>query len=163
MQKQAAGRVTVPPTATCAFWLLCHLARSSAIIIRQSTQTKSVGRAHALTRWCPTPGHSAGLWRKSLSARCQSLSEYSACRVAVYKKSGTRHMLASSANEAVLDFSIHYLLTVLDRGRNAGFRFEIVATSAARACLYISYIGATKAAVHSAGCDQRRANHVCLC
>ena len=65
--------------------------------------------------------------------------------------------------ETVLDFGMHYLLTALDRTRNAGFRFEAVATPAARACPYISYICAAKATVHSTGCDQRRTNHVCLC
>ena len=58
--------------------------------------------------------------------------------------------------EAVLDSSFHYLLTVLDSARDAGFRFETVVTSAAGACLFISYICATEATVHSAGSDQCR-------
>ena len=57
------------------------------------------------------------------------------------------------ATETILDFTAHYLLTVLDTARNAGLRFETVVTSTAGACLYLSYICATKAAVHSAGCD----------
>jgi hypothetical protein len=64
--------------------------------------------------------------------------------------------------EAVPDFGVHYLLTILDTARNAGFRFETVVTSATGACLSISYIRATETAVHSAGSDQHRANHVCL-
>jgi hypothetical protein len=56
--------------------------------------------------------------------------------------------------EAVPDSTLHDLLTVLDSARDAGFRFGIVVASAAGACLYIlyiSYICATEAAVHSAG------------
>jgi hypothetical protein len=40
--------------------------------------------------------------------------------------------------EAVLDFSVHYLLTVLDSTYNAGFRFEAVVTSATGAWFLIS-------------------------
>ena len=36
--------------------------------------------------------------------------------------------------DAVLDFSIHYLLTVLDFAYDASFRFEAVVTSATGAC-----------------------------
>ena len=65
--------------------------------------------------------------------------------------------------EAVLDFSIHDLVTVLDMARQAGFRFVTIVTSAAGAHVYISYVCVAKATVHSARRDQRRANHFCLC
>ena len=58
--------------------------------------------------------------------------------------------------EAVPDSTLHYLLTILDSACDAGFRFDTVVASAAGACLYIlyiSYICATEAAVHSAGSD----------
>ena len=58
--------------------------------------------------------------------------------------------------EAVPDSTLHYLLTVLDSARDAGFRFDTVVASATGACLYIlyiSYICATEATVHSAGSD----------
>ena len=58
--------------------------------------------------------------------------------------------------EAVPDSTLHYLLTVLDSARDAGFRFDTVVASATGACLLISCICATEAAVHSAGSDQRR-------
>ena len=40
--------------------------------------------------------------------------------------------------EAVLDFSVHYLLTVFDSTCNAGFRFEAVVTPATGAWFLIS-------------------------
>jgi hypothetical protein len=58
--------------------------------------------------------------------------------------------------EAVLNSALHYLLTVLDSARDAGLRFENVATYAAWTCFSISYICQTEAAVHSTGSDQRR-------
>ena len=69
----------------------------------------------------------------------------------------------AATTEAVLNLGIHYLLAVLNRARDAGFRFETIVTSAAGAGLYISHICPTKATVHSAGGDQRRANQVCFC
>jgi hypothetical protein len=65
--------------------------------------------------------------------------------------------------EAVLHLAIHYFLTVLDTACNAGSRFEAVVTPAAGACLHVSHVSATKATVHSAGCDQRRMNRPCPC
>ena len=65
--------------------------------------------------------------------------------------------------EAVPDFTLHYLLTVLDSARDAGFRFDTVVAPATGACLLISCICATEAAVHSTGSDQRRSNRICLC
>ncbi len=67
------------------------------------------------------------------------------------------------ATEAVLNSGFHNIRTVLDTARDAGLRFQTVATSAAGACFSISYICTTEAAVHSAGSDQRRANRICLC
>jgi hypothetical protein len=55
--------------------------------------------------------------------------------------------------KAVLDFGVHYLLTVLDSTYDAGFRFEAVITSATRACFLISCECKAKAAIHSAGSD----------
>ena len=65
--------------------------------------------------------------------------------------------------ETVPDSTLHYLFTVLDSARDAGFRFETVATSTARACLFISYICATEATVHSTGSDQRSQYRLCPC
>ena len=67
------------------------------------------------------------------------------------------------AIETVLNVGTHQLLTVLDTALYAGFRLEAIATPAAGACLSLSDICATEAAVHSAGCDLRRTNRVCLC
>ena len=55
--------------------------------------------------------------------------------------------------EAVLDFSVHYLLTVLDFTCNAGFRFEAVVTSATGAWFLISCECAAETAIHPAGSD----------
>jgi hypothetical protein len=65
--------------------------------------------------------------------------------------------------EAVPDSTLHYFLTVLDSARDASFRFDTVVAAATGACLLISFICATEATVHSAGSDQRRSNHICLC
>ena len=68
--------------------------------------------------------------------------------------------------EAVPYFPLLYLLTVLDSTRDAGSRFDTVVAPATGACLYIlyiAYIGATEAAVHSAGGDQCRSDRICLC
>jgi hypothetical protein len=53
--------------------------------------------------------------------------------------------------KAVLDFGVHYLLTVLDSTYDAGFRFEAVITSATRAWFLISCECKAEAAIHSAG------------
>jgi len=55
--------------------------------------------------------------------------------------------------EAVLDFGVHYLLTVLDFAHDAGFRFEAVVTSATRAWFLISCVCEAEAAIHSTGSD----------
>ena len=53
--------------------------------------------------------------------------------------------------EAVLDFGVHDLLTVLDSAYDAGFRFEAVVTPATGAWFLISCVCAAEAAIHSAG------------
>jgi hypothetical protein len=55
--------------------------------------------------------------------------------------------------KAVLDFSVHHLLTVLDSTYDAGFRFEGVVTSATGAWFLISCECAAEATIHSAGSD----------
>jgi hypothetical protein len=55
--------------------------------------------------------------------------------------------------KAVLDFRVHYLLTVLDSTCDAGFRFEAGVTSATGAWSLISCVCAAEAAIHSAGND----------
>jgi hypothetical protein len=55
--------------------------------------------------------------------------------------------------EAILDISVHYLLTVLDSTSNAGFRFDAVVASAAGAWFLISYACNAEAAIHSARSD----------
>jgi hypothetical protein len=55
--------------------------------------------------------------------------------------------------EAILDISVHYLLTVLDSTSNAGFRFDAVVTPATRAWLLISCVCDAEATIHSAGSD----------
>ena len=57
------------------------------------------------------------------------------------------------ATEAVLDFSVHYLITVFNSTYDAGFRFEAVITSAAVAWFLISCICAAETAIHSTGSD----------
>jgi hypothetical protein len=65
--------------------------------------------------------------------------------------------------EAVLDFILPYLLTVLDSACDASFWFDAVVASATGACLLIPCVSATKATVHSTGGNQRRSNRICLC
>jgi hypothetical protein len=55
--------------------------------------------------------------------------------------------------EAVLRFSLYYLLAVLDSTCYAGFRFEAVVTSATWAWVLISRVCDAEAAIHSAGSD----------
>ena len=55
--------------------------------------------------------------------------------------------------EAILDFRVHYLLTVLDSTYYARFRFEAVVASATGAWFLISCVCAAEAAIHSAGSD----------
>jgi hypothetical protein len=55
--------------------------------------------------------------------------------------------------EAVFDFGVHYLLTVLDSTCDAGCRFVAVLTSATGAWFLISCVCAAEAAIHSAGSD----------
>jgi hypothetical protein len=64
---------------------------------------------------------------------------------------------------AVFDFVAHYFLAVFDTALNAGLSFGTVITPASGAWSTISPICRTKAAVHSAGSNERCANHVCLC
>ena len=65
--------------------------------------------------------------------------------------------------EAVLDFTLPYLFTVLDSACDAGFWFDAVVASATGACLLIPSISATETAVHSTGGNQRRSDRICLC
>jgi hypothetical protein len=58
--------------------------------------------------------------------------------------------------EAVPGPALHELLTGLDPARDAGLCFDTVVAPAAGACLRISCICVTEAAVHSRGSDQRR-------
>jgi hypothetical protein len=55
--------------------------------------------------------------------------------------------------EAVLDFSLRHLLTVLDSACNANFRFEAVVASATGAWFLFSCVCDAEAAIHSAGSD----------
>jgi hypothetical protein len=55
--------------------------------------------------------------------------------------------------EAVLDFRVHNLLTVLDSTYYAGFRLEAIVTSATGAWFLISCVCAAEAAIHSTGSD----------
>ena len=66
------------------------------------------------------------------------------------------------ATKAISDFTLYYLLAVLDSTRDACLRFETVVTPATRARLTISYIRTTEAAIHSAGSNQGCANCICL-
>jgi hypothetical protein len=65
--------------------------------------------------------------------------------------------------EAVLDFSVHDLLTVFDSADDAGFRFEPVLTPATGAWVPVSRVCAAEAAIHSAWGDQLRGNCSCFC
>ena len=53
--------------------------------------------------------------------------------------------------KAVLDFGVHYLLTVLGFTCDAGFRFEAVVSPATGAWFLISCECAAESAIHSAG------------
>jgi len=64
--------------------------------------------------------------------------------------------------EAVPDFTLPYLLTVLDSACDPGFWFDAVVASATGACLLLSCICATETTVHSAGSDQRGGNRFCF-
>lgn len=64
--------------------------------------------------------------------------------------------------EAVPDFILLSLLTGLDPAGDAGFRFDAVVAPATGACILISCIGDTEAAVHSARRNQRGPDGVCL-
>jgi hypothetical protein len=55
--------------------------------------------------------------------------------------------------ETVLDFRVHYLLTVLDSTCDANFRFEAVITPATWTWFLISCVCDAEAAIHSAGSD----------
>jgi hypothetical protein len=66
------------------------------------------------------------------------------------------------ATETVIGFTCRFLLTILNFASDAGFQFEAVVTSTARACLFIFYICSTKATVHSAWSDQCCAHCMCL-
>jgi hypothetical protein len=57
------------------------------------------------------------------------------------------------AAEAVLDPSVHDLLTVFDSACDAGFRFEEVLAPATAAWFLISCVCAAEAEIHSAGSD----------
>lgn len=65
--------------------------------------------------------------------------------------------------ETVLDFTLPYLLTVLDSACDAGFWFDAVVAPAAGACLLISRIRAAEATVHSTGGNQRRSDRIGHC
>jgi hypothetical protein len=65
--------------------------------------------------------------------------------------------------EAVSGPALHELLTRLDPARDAGLCFDTVVASATGACLRVSGIRVTEAAVHSTGSDQRRWNRLCPC
>jgi hypothetical protein len=65
------------------------------------------------------------------------------------------------ATGAVPGTAFRSLITGLDSARGAGFRFEIIVTSATWACLPISHVGSAEATVHSTGSDQGRANRIC--
>ena len=65
--------------------------------------------------------------------------------------------------EAVPDFTLPYLLTVLDSACDAGFWFNAVIVSATGACPLIPCISPTEATVHSTGSNQRCSDHIFLC
>ena len=64
--------------------------------------------------------------------------------------------------EAVPDFALYYLLTVLDPANDAGFRLDAVVAPAAGTGILFSCIRDTEATIHPAGGDQARSNRVCL-
>ena len=65
--------------------------------------------------------------------------------------------------EAVLEFTLPYLLTVFDLACNAGFWFDAVVASTTGACLLISCICTTETTIRSTGSNQRCSDHLCLC
>ena len=70
-------------------------------------------------------------------------------------QSGARKAVTT---EAVFDFGGHQLLAVVNTAHRAGFRFENVVTSAARASLLVPSKCPAETAVHSAGSDERCGN-----
>ena len=62
--------------------------------------------------------------------------------------------------EAVPGSTLYCFFTVLDSACDAGFWFDTVVPSATGAWLLLSRIGATEAAVHSTGSNQRRGNGI---
>jgi len=62
----------------------------------------------------------------------------------------------------VADFSPHHLFAVLDSACDAGFRFETVVPPATGACLLVSRVCTTEAAVHPTGSDQGCVNSILL-
>ena len=76
-------------------------------------------------------------------------------------------VLQSGARKAVTTKTVaystlHYLLTVLDSARDAGYRFDTIVASATGASLFISDICEAEATVHSAGSDQLRSHRIGL-
>jgi len=65
-------------------------------------------------------------------------------------------------SEAVTDFPLRYLLTVLDSACDAGCFFDAVVAPTSGAYIDVSYICMAKAAVHSTGSDQRCSNRNCF-
>lgn len=60
------------------------------------------------------------------------------------------------ATEAILESTLHYLLTVLNSARHAELRFLTVIAPTTRACLYVDLIwpiSTTEMTVHSTGGD----------
>lgn len=55
--------------------------------------------------------------------------------------------------EAVLDFRVHYLLTVLDSAHDANFSFEAIIAKAARAWILVPRVRGAETAIHSARSD----------
>jgi hypothetical protein len=64
------------------------------------------------------------------------------------------------ASEAVTDFPLRHVLTVLDSACDAGCFFDAVVAPASGAYIDVSYICMAKAAVHSTGSDQRCSNRI---
>ncbi len=62
--------------------------------------------------------------------------------------------------EAVSDFPLPSLFTVLDSACDAGFWFVAIVASATGAWLLISCIRDTEATVHSTGGNQRRSDRI---
>ena len=64
--------------------------------------------------------------------------------------------------EAVPDFILPQLFTILDSADDAGFWFDAVVASATGACILISRMRDTEATVHATGGNQRRSDVICL-